>query len=46
MDKEKLIAEVEKLRTMCSEGMLVPMAFDNLMVMLGGTTWAEETGEA
>ena len=45
MDKEKLIAEIEQLRTRSAGEHLLPMDFDNLMKMVGGTTWAEEIGE-
>ena len=42
---EHLIAEVENLRTRSAGEHLLPMDFDNLMKMLGGTTWAQEIGE-
>ncbi len=45
MNKEELIAEIELLRTRSAGEHLLPMDFDNLMKMVGGTTWAEETGE-
>jgi hypothetical protein len=45
MEKEKLIQEVERLRTASSCGRLMPTDFDNLMKMLGAETWAEVIGE-
>ena len=45
MNPEELIAEVESLRTRSGGEHLLPMDFDRLMLMLGGTTWAQEIGQ-